>query len=158
MPDHKTFDTPPTLRPARAGDAASMRQLARAAYQHYVPRIGREPVPMTADYDAAVASGHAWVAENDGQLVGMLVLQPAADHLMIDNVAVAPDRQGHGLGGVLLALAEQQAGDLRLPEVRLYTHEAMIENLGYYPRRGYHETHRETQNGHQRVFFRKRVD
>jgi hypothetical protein len=42
-----------------------------------------------------------------------------------------------------------------LPEIRLYTNEAMTENLGYYPRRGYRETHRATQNGYRRVFFSK---
>jgi hypothetical protein len=42
-----------------------------------------------------------------------------------------------------------------LPEVRLYTNEAMTENLDYYPRRGYRETHRATQNGYRRVFFSK---
>jgi GNAT superfamily N-acetyltransferase len=76
-----------------------MRELARAAYQHYVPRIGREPMPMTADYDAAVAGGHAWVAEEGGRIVALLVLEPAADHLLIENLAVDPDRQGSGLGG-----------------------------------------------------------
>jgi hypothetical protein len=42
-----------------------------------------------------------------------------------------------------------------LPEIRLYTNEAMTENLDYYPRRGYRETHRATQDGYQRVFFSK---
>jgi hypothetical protein len=34
----------------------------------------------------------------------------------------------------------------------------MTENLTYYPRRGYTETHRMQQDGFQRVFFRKRLD
>jgi hypothetical protein len=42
-----------------------------------------------------------------------------------------------------------------LPEIRLYTNEAMTENLGYYPRRGYTETHRARDEGVSRVFFRK---
>jgi cation transport regulator ChaC len=31
----------------------------------------------------------------------------------------------------------------------------MIENLAYYPRRGYRETHRAVQHGFRRVFFAK---
>jgi hypothetical protein len=46
---------------------------------------------------------------------------------------------------------------LRLPEIRLYTNEAMTENLAYYPRRGYTETHRAAEDGFNRVFFRKPV-
>ena len=34
----------------------------------------------------------------------------------------------------------------------------MTENLTYYPRYGYTETHRAQQDGFQRVFFRKPVD
>jgi hypothetical protein len=40
---------------------------------------------------------------------------------------------------------------------RLYTNAAMTENLAYYPRRGYIETHRAAQDGFHRVFFRKPV-
>jgi hypothetical protein len=57
-----------------------------------------------------------------------------------------------------MALAEERARSLRLPEVRLYTNEAMTENLAYYPRHGYTETHRGQQDGFHRVFFRKRLD
>jgi hypothetical protein len=32
-----------------------VRDLARAAYAKWVPILGREPKPMTADYDAALA-------------------------------------------------------------------------------------------------------
>jgi len=42
-----------------------------------------------------------------------------------------------------------------LSQVRLYTNEAMTENLAYYPRRGYAETHRAEQGGFRRVFFSK---
>jgi hypothetical protein len=33
----------------------------------------------------------------------------------------------------------------------------MTENLDYYPRRGYHETHRAEEDGFRRVFFRKAI-
>lgn len=75
-----------------------MQQLAQASYQPYVARIGRRPAPMTADYTAIAISGTAWVAEQSGRLVGLLVLEPAEDHLLLDNVAVAPQEQGVGVG------------------------------------------------------------
>jgi hypothetical protein len=34
----------------------------------------------------------------------------------------------------------------------------MTENLAYYPRHGYAETHRAEQDGFSRVFFRKLID
>jgi len=57
----------------------------------------------------------------------------------------------------LLDLAEQHARRLRLSEIRLYTNEAMTENVAYYARHGYVETHRAEQDGFRRVFFRKPV-
>jgi len=144
-----------SVRSARPADAAAMRELATAAYQLYVDRIGREPAPMTADYDRIADSGHAWVAEEEGRIVGLLVLAGAEDHLLIENVAVAPTVQGRGVGRRLLQLAEEQARAYSVREGRLYTHEMMTENLAYYPRRGYRETHRASENGFRRVFFTK---
>jgi len=144
-----------SVRPARAADARVMREVAVAAYQPYVDRIGREPAPMTADYGRIATSGHAWVAERGDRIVGVLVVEPAEDHLLLENVAVAPPAQGLGVGGRLLRVAEEQAVARGLGEVRLYTNEAMTENLAYYPRRGYRETHRATQDGFRRVFFTK---
>ncbi|MGH3272810.1 MAG: GNAT family N-acetyltransferase, partial [Streptosporangiaceae bacterium] len=107
-------------------------------------------------YDAAVRDGQAWIAEDgDGAAVGLLILIPQPDHLLLENIAVLPAAQGRGIGGRLLGLAEQHARSLGRSEIRLYTNEAMTENLAYYPRRGYTETHRAEQDGFRRVFFRK---
>ncbi len=129
-----------------------------AAYEPYVARIGRRPAPMTADYTSIACAGSAWVAVQSGRLIGLLVLASAEDHLRLDNVAVAPDAQGFGVGSRLLRLAEEQAQAQGLLEVRLYTNEAMTENLTYYARHGYRETHRAIQDGYRRVFFTKAVE
>lgn len=125
-----------TVRPACSDDAAAMRELAEEAYQPYAARIGRRPAPMTADYTLIAGTGRAWVAEHRSRLVGLLVLEPAEDHLLLDSVAVAPNAQGLGVGSRLLRLAEEQAEAQGLNEVRLCTNVAMIENLTYYPRQG----------------------
>jgi ribosomal protein S18 acetylase RimI-like enzyme len=143
------------VRTAEAPDVPALRAVADAAYRGYGPRIGRAPAPMTADYAAAVAGGHTWVATRDGTVVGLLVLAPRPDHLLLENVAVLPAEQGRGTGSALLDLAEEQARQRGLAEVRLFTNEAMTENIGYYGRRGYTETHRAQDEGFARVFFRK---
>ncbi len=105
----------------------------------------------------AVRGGLAWAAVRDGEVVGLLVLAVKPDHLLLENVAVLPSAQGCGIGARLLALAEDQARELGRDEIRLYTNEAMTENLVYYPKHGYAETHRAEQDGFRRVFFRKRL-
>jgi ribosomal protein S18 acetylase RimI-like enzyme len=147
----------PTVRRGREGDVRAVRELAVAAYQPYVPRIGRPPAPMVADYAAAVADQALWVAEDAGAIVGLLVLRPEPDHLLLENVAVHPDAQGRGVGSLLLRVADDEASAAGYPEIRLYTNEAMTENLAYYPRHGYVETHRAEGDGFRRVYFRKRL-
>lgn len=149
---------PVDVRPAQPSDADVMRELVGAAYRKYVVRLGREPVPMTADYDEIAASGRAWVAQRGTDVVGLLVLDPAEDHLLVENVAVAPEAQGLGVGSTLLRFAEDVARARGVPELRLYTHVTMTENQAFYPRRGYRETHRGGEDGFVRVFFAKTVD
>lgn len=146
-----------TTRAARPGDVVAVRRLVQDAYAKYLPRIDVTPAPLTADYAAVVAAGQVWVAEREGALVGALVLEAHPDHLLVENVAVAPNAQGHGVGAALLELAEQEAAALGLSELRLYTHERMTENLAYYPRRGYVETHRTDDGTFHRVHFAKRL-
>ncbi|QDP98063.1 GNAT family N-acetyltransferase [Microlunatus elymi] len=146
-----------SLRPAEPADVETLRRLARLAYQPYVERMGCEPAPMATDYSQAVNDGRTWVAQQGDALIGLLVVAVAKDHLLLENVAVAPHAQGLGVGTRLLRLAEDQARANGLYEVRLYTNEAMTENLDYYRHHGYQQTHRATQDGFRRVFFTKQV-
>jgi ribosomal protein S18 acetylase RimI-like enzyme len=144
-----------TVRRADHGDVDTLRRIAAAAYQPYVARIGRAPAPMTVDYAQAVRDRQAWVAVEDGQVTGFVVLVARPGYLLLENVAVLPAAQGRGIGGRMLTLAEEHARSLGRSEIRLYTNEAMTEHLAYYPRRGYNETHRAEQDGFRRVFFRR---
>lgn len=147
-----------SLRPAQAEDVQAVRDVVDAAYAVYVPRIGREPAPMTADHAALIADGAVTVLELDGAVVGVLVVHGMDDHLLVENVAVAPAHQGRGLGRTLLAEAERLADQRGLGELRLYTNRLMIENLRMYPRLGYRETGRSIEHGYSRVHFAKRVE
>ena len=61
-----------TVRPAEPGDVEALRDIAAAAYRHYVPRIGHPPAPMTADYAQAIRRRQAWVAVDGGEVTGLL--------------------------------------------------------------------------------------
>lgn len=138
---------------AVADDVPAIEALVREAYEPYVARIGREPGPLLEDYAAVVADGRALVARRGGAVVGLLITSVHPDHVLVENVAVAAGERGTGLGTRLLGIADDQARANGVGEVRLYTHEKMTENLAYYPRRGFVETDRRTENGFTRVFF-----
>ena len=142
---------------AEIADRPGVEATVRDAYGLYVERIGREPAPMAADYGRLIAEGLVYVLELDGDLAGLIVLVAGSDHLLVENVAVAPAYQGRGLGRRLMAFAEREAGAAGLPEVRLYTNVAMTENLRFYPALGYEETRRVVEGGFARVYFSKRL-
>ena len=146
-----------SVRPAEPEEAAAVGDLVRASYSKYVERIGREPAPMLEDYAALIRAGEVWVLAEGGEVLGVLVMRPAEDHLFVDNVAVAPRHQGRGLGRELVAFAEERAKREGLGEVRLYTNEKMRENLAVYAKLGFEETGRGLGGGYRRVFMRKRL-
>ena len=146
-----------SIRRASTADLTEIGQVISDAYSKYIERIGRPPAPMTADYTAALEHSRVWVLEDGDSVVGALVTEKKKDHLLLETVAVAPGAQGSGYGRLLLERAERDAVELGVSEVRLYTNEAMTENLSFYPRHGYRETGRALQDGFRRVYFSKTV-
>ncbi len=125
------------LRRAAAADAAAVRALTRQAYAKWVPLIGREPKPMQAYYDRAVHEHRIDLPLLDGVLAGLIETIEQPDHLLIENVAVAPAFQGRGLGRRLMAHAERLAAEQGHAELRLYTNARFAENVALYRRLGY---------------------
>ena len=146
-----------TPRRARPDEATALRDLVRASYAPWVTVIGREPAPMKDDFAARIAAGQAWVVEQDGALRGALVIEDTPTGLLIDNVAVAPEAQGTGLGRALMDFAVAEAARRGHGRVWLYTHEKMARNIALYGRLGFVETHRAEQSGFARVFMAKDV-
>jgi ribosomal protein S18 acetylase RimI-like enzyme len=145
------------IRAATAVDVPAIANIVDQAYRHYIVRIGKPPGPMLDDYVARVSQGTAWVLEEGAVIAAMIVLLPAPNYLLLDNIAVSPARQGLGLGRRLLAFAEAEALRRGYREIRLYTHETMVENQRLYASIGYEETGRGTEAGYDRVFMRKQL-
>lgn len=141
------------IRPAGAGDITAINALVAAAFRKYVECIARKPEPMLTDYGKAIEEHQVWIAEIDGNRVGLLELVSQTDYLLIAAIAVSPDCQGAGLGKRLMAFAEAEAKRQGFSEVRLYTNERLTANLSFYARLGYRETHREPLPGGTRLVY-----
>ncbi|MBZ9799326.1 GNAT family N-acetyltransferase [Mesorhizobium sp. ES1-4] len=144
------------FRPAEPTDAAAIRDIVRAAYARWVPVIGREPLPMRADYDKAVREHPFDLAVEDGRIVGMIETMLADDHLWIENVCVVPEVQGRGVGRLLLERAEQQALEAGRPELRLLTNGAFEANVSLYRKLGYTIDREESFMNGTTVYMSKR--
>ena len=145
------------FRRAVAADAPAVTALSQTAYQKFVERIGRLPQPLTAEYAEVIRTDETWVAEDNGSVVGVLVLKPHSDHLLIWSVAVAPELQRSGIGRRLLALAEREALRSGVPEMRLYTNEKMTENIALYERHGYAVARREVREDRIIIHMSKKL-
>lgn len=146
------------IRPAKPSDLEQIREIAQRAYSQYIQTIGRAPAPMVADFEAQIAQDMVHVAaEPNDQAIAYIVFFPKLDTLFLENIAVHPDHAGQGIGKALIAFCEAQAISKGRAAVTLYTNEKMTANLSLYPKLGYIQTGRKTENGFNRVYFCKNV-
>jgi GNAT superfamily N-acetyltransferase len=143
------------IRPARAADVAAVTALVDEAYSIYIARNGKTPGPMRDDYARRVGEQCVHVLEDGGEIIGLIVLIPEREAMLLDNVAVAPHAQGRGFGVQLIAFAEQEARAAGFDAIRLYTQDIMTENLALYARLGFVETHRAEEVGLNRIYMSK---
>jgi GNAT superfamily N-acetyltransferase len=143
------------VRLAVLDDRAGVEAVVEAAYAPYVARLGCKPGPMLDDYADLITDCRVHVLDAGGFIAGVVVLMPQNDAMLLENVAVLPSCQGLGYGRRLLEFAERAALDAGYGAVRLYTNEAMTENITLYGRIDFIETHRAEEKGYRRVHMRK---
>ena len=145
-----------SIRLAKPDDEQKITECVNESYAKYIDRIGKKPAPMLDDYQSKISKNWVHVIEQHNRLIGIIVLIPKSDHLYLENLAVNPAFQGQGMGRQLMLYAESIAKSIGLSEIRLFTNEAMYENIVIYSRYGYLETERKTENGYKRVYFTKK--
>ncbi|MEP6641201.1 MAG: GNAT family N-acetyltransferase [Gaiellales bacterium] len=160
------MDSPePPITVLCADDAGELLTLQRAAYvteaqAHDDPRL--PPLVETlAEVRADLRSDATTVLgiRDRGRLVATVrVRHDPADPgtAEIARLAVAPDRQGEGLGTRLLLAAERHVPPYATM-LALFTGEHSHGNLRLYERHGYTETHRSPAGTHRLVHMRKRI-
>jgi ribosomal protein S18 acetylase RimI-like enzyme len=142
---------------ALEGDAAAIWKLTREAYAKWVPVIGREPKPMTADYTEAVKKHRFDFLYVNGELAALIETIRCSDHLLIENIAVSPSFQGKGYGRMLMTHAEKLAASSNFEQVKLYTNKLFVENVQLYIRLGYRVDREEEVKGGMVVHMSKQV-
>lgn len=145
------------IRSAQPEDLDQVVACVDAAYQGYIEDIGEKPAPMLDDYGSLIRAEAVTAAFEGDEIVGLIVMWARPDHWYVDNVAVWPERQGTGIGSILLSHADDVATAAGFTQVRLYTNEAMTANTTYYEHRGYVETHRSVEDGYNRIYYTREL-
>jgi len=143
------------LRNAVEADLQEVRDIAQAAYQKYVERIGRPPGPMYADYAEELQNGRLYVTSQDRVTLGFAVFGTDGDEIYIDNLAIRPQHQSKGVGVSFLDALENWGRDNSMYRVRLFTHALMHENIRNYQVAGFQMYARVMENGFDRVYMQK---
>ncbi len=131
-------------------DLAALTALLHRAYAALGARgLNYTAVDQTAEVTAGrMEGGTCLVAEEDGRLVGTLMVYPSGvgagcpwferpDVAKIGQFGVDPDRQGGGLGARLLARAEALARRTGAAHLALDTAEDAAHLVAWYERCGY---------------------
>src|ERR1035438_9418048 len=84
------------------------------------------------DLDSA-AGLRFWVAENGGQLIGAIGLEPFGATGLLRSLVVSPSHRVHGLGSALVSVLEQEVNAQGVETLVLLTETAE----GFFRRRGY---------------------
>jgi len=126
-----------SIRLANAEDVNTIQPFIRQAYAKWVPVLGREPTPMSVDYEQAVKAHRFDLLYQKNDLVALLETNNKKDCLFIENLCVSPDKQREGLGQYLLNYAEVVAQKAGHKTLRLDTNSLFSGNVKLYRRMGY---------------------
>ncbi len=153
----KSTNTALSIRRAEESEAGLVQEIVHAAYSKWISVIGREPTPMTVDYNKAIREHDIDLAIISEEIAGLIETYRRTDHIWIENIAVHPDKQGIGIGRALLAHVETEAALAKLVEIRLQTNEAFEANIALYKALGYKINKREPFRGGTTVFMSKKI-
>jgi GNAT superfamily N-acetyltransferase len=130
----------PATRRGRRADARAAADLYLRAREAAL-RAGSIPAGVHDDDDVRgyfashiVEDCELWIAEQDGALAGILVL----DGEFVDQLYVEPGLTGRGIGSALLALAKRE----RPQGLRLWTFQSNTGARRFYERHGFVEVRR----------------
>ena len=147
------------IRPAAENDLPAMQALARKTIRRsYRQFMDDEQVDAfinssSSDHEIARHLKQCKVLEKEEHIVGFTIYFDNIIHLMM----VDPDLHRQGLGGVLLAHAEDELFKLGNTIIRLTTFEDNRQAMNFYRKYGWKETKKEKDKstGIRRVFFEK---
>jgi GNAT superfamily N-acetyltransferase len=132
------------IRPCRDDEDAAIVEIVNAAAEAYRGVIPadrwHDPYMPLEELEGEIAAGvRFWGYEDDGELVGVMGIQPVRDVNLIRHAYVSPARQRRGVGGALLDHLMQAA----TKRVLVGTWAAAEWAIGFYRRNGFELVPRE---------------
>lgn len=133
-----------SLRLARAGDAAAMPAIERAAASAFAADPALAQLDLTAsrneqDYARLIRKGHCLTAHMGEVMAGFLAAEPFRRELHIWEMDVLPQFQRYGIGSGLVRAALIDARNSGFRAITLTTFREVAWNGPFYTRLGFEE-------------------
>lgn len=130
------------IRQAAYEDIGTLAAIERSAAQLFrgTPmEFAMDDPPLDrATLEDALSENTLWIAEHGAVRAGFLCARPLGSLLYIDELAVASEFQGHGLGRELMETCIAEA-DKRFKRIALTTDRDLPWNAPFYARLGFEE-------------------
>ncbi|MUH35796.1 GNAT family N-acetyltransferase [Zobellia amurskyensis] len=142
------------VRPAKLSEIPQILNITRACAATMIKNgiyQWNENYPSQQAFESDIERGELYVLEEDGQIIGTIVLStlmdeeyvpiewltPSDKNIYIHRVSVHPDFQGKGMAQKMMAFAENYAQENAFVSVRLDTFSQNKRNQRFYEARGF---------------------
>jgi len=140
---------------ATTEDAAAILAVQYEAYAQEAALYGDVTLPPQVeteeDLRGVLASHVVLKAVADGAIIGSVRGREEEGTCYVGRLVVTPERQGQGLGSMLLAAIEKEFA--HVGRLELFTGHKSLRNLGFYGRRGYAEFRRYRESAAVTLIF-----
>lgn len=132
------------FKKAAAGDLDEVKRITRKAFTGYAKEIRREDsVAALHETDEAILNDiehkHVYICELDGETAGAVRFEALDQGVAyLSRLAVDPDIQSIGIGGLLLEKVRQECEALGVRAITLHTASRMRSAVAFYLKNGYY--------------------
>lgn len=132
------------FRKATVDDVAVIKGVTRKAFTGYAREIRKaDNVAALHETDAYILSDiknkHVYICEVDGEVAGAVRFEVLAQGIAyLSRLAVDPEFQSLGIGGLLLEKVRRQCLELSVRAIALHTASRMRSSVAFYLKNGYY--------------------
>lgn len=124
----------PILRPATPDEKEFCRELHWRTMRAYVEAIwGWNEAEQSQRFESAFDPSRTQIIEHDGQAIGMLVVDRAADPVKLMSIEIAPGYQNRGYGSAVIGRIVREAKNqaVWLQVLKVNRAKGLYERLGF---------------------------
>ena len=128
---------------ADESDVADILRITKKSFTRYAAEIGHSNIAALSETEGDVLSDlknkYVYICRMDGETVGSVRVEIMKDKIAyLSRLAIEPEMQALGVGGLLLEKVRQECAKLDLNAIALFTASKMRSTVAFYLKNGYY--------------------